>query len=86
MKSVSFAVEETYSSACTLPVHSTGSVSTSLVKVRTSACFSKARASFAPGKARPGISLGCSGSARNVGRRLLLGRRLRWSSLPPSCR
>ena len=36
-----------------------------MVKVRTFGCFSKSRASFAPGKARPGIVAGFFGSAVN---------------------
>lgn len=51
MKSVSRAVDATYNSARTLPVHSTGAFSGSVVNVRTSFCASNARASRAPGKA-----------------------------------
>ena len=62
MKSVSFAVEETNSSARTRPVHSTDFASGSVVNVWTSAYFSNGRASFAPGNAVPGMDIGRSGS------------------------
>ncbi|TXT30495.1 MAG: hypothetical protein FD138_2282 [Planctomycetota bacterium] len=66
MKSVSFADDVTNSSVFTIPVHSTGSVSGSVVKVRTSACSSNLRASAAPGKPLVfGMFAGFRGSARN---------------------
>ena len=61
---MSRAVEATKSSARTLPVHSSGATSGSVVNVRTSSCASNFRASRAPGNAAYGSSIGCFGSLR----------------------